>query len=218
MTWQLTLLPAVYLVETNDVLCNYVMQYEVFNKLSHIEGNKSPGRDDIPNWFLPTICHIFNSSIIAGCVPSLWNEPIIAGCVPSLWNEPIIAGCVPSLWKEQTWCRYRNSSKTICDRFRSLQHWPKYLSHTHWSTNGFFLKLRTVMQDNLVHHETVRLHMHSFISYIWRKALDDHNSIRPFFVNYIKAFDHVDHSLFFSEKWQLWTFIHVNSSWCIPFC
>ena len=79
----LTPLPAVYSVDSNDAFCEFVVQpFEVFHKLSHIKVRKSPGPDGIPNWLLrdfafalsEPICHIFNSSISEGIVPSLWKR------------------------------------------------------------------------------------------------------------------------------------------------
>ena len=79
----LTPLPAVYSVDSNDASCEFVVQpFEVFYKLSHIKVHKSPGPDGIPNWLLrdfafalsEPICHIFNSSISEGIVPSLWKR------------------------------------------------------------------------------------------------------------------------------------------------
>ena len=41
-----------------------------------------------------------------------------------------------------------------------------------------------------------RLTTHALIdiTHMWHKALDDRNSVRALFVDYSKAFDHVDHS------------------------
>jgi hypothetical protein len=70
-------------VNTDDMTCQFLVEpYEVFNKLSQINIHKSSGPDCIPNWFLrdfafairDPICHIFNSSISGGAVPSLWKR------------------------------------------------------------------------------------------------------------------------------------------------
>jgi hypothetical protein len=56
-----------------------ITPYEVFNGLSRINIYKSPGADGLQKWFLrdfafaisEPICHIFNSSVQNGVVPSL---------------------------------------------------------------------------------------------------------------------------------------------------
>jgi len=37
------------------------------------------------------------------------------------------------------------------------------------------------------------------ITHMWHQALDDHMSVRALFVDYSKAFDHVDHSTVLSK-------------------
>jgi hypothetical protein len=87
-------LSPVYSDETNSLPFEYVVQpFEVFHKLSPIKVRKSPGPDGILNWFLrefafavsEPICHIFNASINAGVVPSLWKR---ANVVPIPKKRP----------------------------------------------------------------------------------------------------------------------------------
>jgi hypothetical protein len=67
---------------------------EVFRRLSSINVYKSPGPDNIPNWFLrdfafaiaEPICHIFNFSINNGIVPQLWKT---ANVVPIPKSQPL---------------------------------------------------------------------------------------------------------------------------------
>jgi hypothetical protein len=72
-------LPNECLYESTDVPPEFTIHpEEVYNALSPINSHKSPGLDDIPNWFLKDIafviadpvCHIFNASISSGLVPS----------------------------------------------------------------------------------------------------------------------------------------------------
>ena len=61
----------------------YIIQpEEVFSSLSHVKTHKSPGPDEIPNWFLKEfafaiadpVCHIFNESFSSGLVPDIWKR------------------------------------------------------------------------------------------------------------------------------------------------
>ena len=72
----------------------YIIQpEEVFSSLSHVKTHKSPGPDEIPNWFLKefafaiadSVCHIFNESFSSGLVPDIWNR---ANVVPIPKNQP----------------------------------------------------------------------------------------------------------------------------------
>ena len=55
---------------------------EVFHKLERIKTRKSPGPDNLPNWFFrdfafalcEPLCYIFNSSIHEGVVPTIWKQ------------------------------------------------------------------------------------------------------------------------------------------------
>jgi hypothetical protein len=180
----LTPLPAVYLTETNDVPAygEYVVQpLEVFNKLSRIKVRKSPGPDDIPNWFLrdfafaisEPICHIFNSSINAGCVPSLWKR---ANVVPIPKSRP---------------------PRSIQDDLRPISLTPT-LSKILESLVGRWILSKVANKFDARQSGALRgrstTHALIDITHMWHKALDDRNSIRTLFVDYSKAFDHVDHS------------------------
>jgi hypothetical protein len=42
------------------------------------------------------------------------------------------------------------------------------------------------------------------ITHMWHQALDDHNSARILFIDYSKAFDHVDHKIVLSKMKSFW--------------
>jgi hypothetical protein len=76
-----------------DSECHDISVMEVFRRLSGTDVYKSPGSDNIPNWFLrdfafviaEPICHIFNFSINNGIVPQLWKT---ADVVPIPQSQP----------------------------------------------------------------------------------------------------------------------------------
>ena len=55
---------------------------DVYNKLSTIPTNKSPGPDGIPNWVLKSYAYILSSP-----VASIFNASIQESVVPSTWKK-----------------------------------------------------------------------------------------------------------------------------------
>ena len=175
-------LSTVYSGETTDAASKYVIQpFEVFYKLSRIKVHKSPGPDGIPNWCLrdfafavsEPICHIFNASISQGVVPSLWKR---ANVVPIPKSHP------PKSIKDDL--RPISLTPTLSKVLESLVgRWilPKV-------TNKLDAKQFGALRGRSTTHALVD------ITHMWHQASDSRNSIRALFVDYSKAFDHVDHS------------------------
>jgi hypothetical protein len=169
--------------ETTSCVANkfIIEQYEVFNKLSRINIHKSPGPDGIPNWFLrdfafaitEPICHIFNTSVSRGIVPSLWKE---ANVVPIPKSRPPLS---------------------IHEDLRPISLTPT-LSKILESLVGRWIL--TTVEDKLdvrqfgARRGRSTTHALTAITHMWHEALDGRDSIRTLFVDYSKAFDHVDHS------------------------
>ena len=77
-----------------DDECEYIITSNiVFHRLEHINIHKTPGPDNIPNWFLrdfafalsEPLCCLFNSSIQEGYVPNVWKQ---ANIVPIPKSKP----------------------------------------------------------------------------------------------------------------------------------
>ena len=178
-------LPPVYSPETSDVTdvgSEYVIQpFEVFYKLTRIRIHKSPGPDNIPNWFLrdfafaisEPICHIFNASVSQGIVPSLWKR---ANVVPIPKSRP---------------------PKSIYDDLRPISLTPT-LSKILESLVGRWIMSKVINKLDARQFGALRgrstTHALIGITHMWHQALDSRQSIRTLFVDYSKAFDHVDHS------------------------
>jgi hypothetical protein len=173
--------------DTDDTTCQFLVEpYEVFNKLSQINIHKSSGPDGIPNWFLrdfafaisDPICHIFNSSISGGAVPSLWKRANVI---------PIPKTCPP---------------KSIQDDLRPISLTPT-LSKVLESLVGRWILAKTVGKFDPRQFGALKgrstTHALIDITHMWHQALDDHNSARILFIDYSKAFDHVDHKTVLSK-------------------
>jgi hypothetical protein len=171
-----------YIVDTTDADTQYsIKPYEVFDKLTRINIYKSPGPDGIPNWFLrdfafaisEPICHIFNSSISQGTMPTLWKKsyvvPIPKTRPPkSIQNDLRPISLTPTISKVLESLVGRWILSKIADKFDARQFGA--------------LKRRSTV------------HALIDITHTWHQALDHKNSVRALFVDYAKAFDHVDHT------------------------
>jgi hypothetical protein len=160
----------------------YIIQpEEVFNSLSHIKNHKSPGPDEIPNWFLKEfafaiadpVCHIFNESFSSGLVPDIWKR---ANVVP-----------IPKT----------NPPQSISDDLRPIS-LTATLSKLLESLIGHRLLPKIVDKLDSKQFGALRgrstTHALTAITHMWHQALDDRMSVTALFVDYSKAIDHVDHS------------------------
>lgn len=155
---------------------------EVYAKLSQINVRKAPGPDELPNWFLKEfaytlcdpICSIFNASVHEGIVPAIWKN---ANVVPIPKTKPVLSiendlrpiSLTPTLSKLLESFVGQWMLEIIEDKFDSKQFGGLRGRSTIYA-------LIDILQ-------------------IWHQALDDHKSVRVLFIDYAKAFDHVDHSI-----------------------
>jgi hypothetical protein len=177
----------VSLLETTDIPSEYIFQSEeVYNLLLHVKTHKSPGPDEIPNWFLKEfafaiadpVCHIFNASFSSGSVPDIWKR---ANVIP-----------IPKA----------NPPKSICDDLRPIS-LTATLSKLLESLIGRRLLPKIVDKLDSKQFGALRgrstTHALTAITHMWHQALDDRMSVRALFVDYSKAFDHVDHTTVLSK-------------------
>ena len=168
----------------NDVIPEQYTIYpeEVFNKLSHINTRKAPGPDNLPNWILKEfafalcdpICCIFNTSVQQGIVPTLWKSANVTP-IPKVKPAQSI----------QDDLRPISLTPTISKLLESLVgQWMLETVSTQFDAKQFGgIKGRST------------LHALVDILQIWHTALDDKNFCRVLFIDYSKAFDHVDHTI-----------------------
>ena len=161
--------------------CNYNITAEiVFNKLERINIRKAPGPDSLPNWFLrdfafalcDPLAWIFNSSIREGLVPKIWKKA----------NVVAIPKIKPPKSVEQD-LRPISLTSTISKVFESLV--------GKWMLDAIGDKLDKQQFGAIKGRSTS--HALVDIMHKWHKALDERQAIRVVFIDYAKAFDHVDH-------------------------
>ena len=158
----------------------FISPDEVFYKLERISIRKSPGPDNLPNWFLrdfafalcDPLCHIFNVSVQQGVVPNIWKQA----------NIIAIPKTKPANSIEQD-LRPISLTATISKVFESLV--------GRWMLEAINDKLDRkqfgAIRGRSTSHALVDM-MH-----IWHRAMDERKSARVLFVDYAKAFDRVDH-------------------------
>ena len=142
----------------------------------------SPGIDDLPCWFFQLcsveladiVCHIFNSSITSGTVPTQWSNALIT-LIPKIPNPiqlndlrpisvtPILSRLVEKLIT-RTWLRPAIPTSDIADQFA-------------FRPSGS----TTAALVYLMHHVT--------------KLLENNNYVRCLMIDFSKAFDIVDHAI-----------------------
>jgi len=168
--------------ETPTGKCEYIITPDVvFHKLERINIRKAPGPDNLPNWFLrdfafalsEPLCWIFNSSLQEGVVPTVWKQA----------NVVAIPKIKPPRSVEQD-IRPISLTPTISKIFESLV--------GRWMLdaigNNFDQKQFGAIKGRSTNHALVD------IIHKWHKALDEQRLVRAVFVDYAKAFDHLDHA------------------------
>lgn len=175
----------------SDLIDDYCSQFvinvqDVENKLARINIYKAAGCDDIPNWFLrdfapylsEPICAIFNASVREGFVPRLWKSAIV---IPVPKRQPPTS--------IRTDLRPISLIPTLAKILESIVgQWILEVVSTSFDSNQFgALKGRSTTHAlvSLLHH--------------WSMILDSGGSVRSVFVDFEKAFDHVDHNLLIAK-------------------
>ena len=154
--------------------------YQVEKKLAAVNPHKSAGPDDIPNWiwheFAPwlaePICAIFNASIRQGVVPPSWKRANVVP-IPKI-NPPV------DLRADLRPISLTPTLSKLLESF--IGHW--LLTEVY---DKIDVKQFGALKGKSTTHELVDLLHH------WHEALDKHASVRALFVDYAKAFDHIDH-------------------------
>lgn len=173
--------------EITDIPSEYIIHpEEVFNSLSHVKTHKSPGPDEIPNWFLKEfafaiadpVCHIFNVSFNSGLVPNIWKK---ANIVPIPKSNP-----PQSIYDDLRPISLTATLSKLLESLIGRRLLPKIVD-----------KLDPKQFGALGGRSTT--HALTAITHMWHQSLDDRMSVRALFVDYSKAFDHVDHSTVLSK-------------------
>ena len=159
-----------------------ILPQTVLAKLERIKIYKAPGPDDLPNWLMrdfaawlcEPLCAIFNASVREGNVPSMWKK---ADVLPMPKVHP--PTCIESD------IRPISLTPTVSKILESIiGNWILEIVDSQLDDHQFGgLKGRSTTHAlvDMLHH--------------WNKALDDGHSMRILFIDYAKAFDHVDHNI-----------------------
>ena len=154
----------------------------VEEKMSRINIHKSPGPDGLQNWILRDFC-----AQLAGPVCAIFNASIREGFVPGRWKE---ANVVPVPKAHPP---------------RSIESDLRPISLT--STLGKLLEsivgtwMLEMIDDKLDNRQygarKGRSTTHALVDMLhhWHSAIDHRESARAVFIDYAKAFDHVDHNI-----------------------
>jgi hypothetical protein len=166
----------------DNVPCQYtIYPEEVYEQLTRINTRKAPGPDELPNWVLKEfafalsdpICCIFNASVQQGQVPTLWKS---ANVVPIPKVKPV--------------CSIENDLRPISLTPTLSKLLESFVGQ--WMLEEIGNKFDPKQFGGLKGRSTT--HALVDILHHWQAALDDQHSVRVLFVDYAKAFDHVDHT------------------------
>jgi len=191
----------------DSIPCQYtIYPEEVYDKLSRINTRKAPGPDQLPNWILKEfafllcdpICCIFNTSVQHGIVPTLWKSANVVP-IPKVTPARSIESDLRPISLTPTLSKILESFiggwmlETVCSKFD-----PKQFG-------GLKGRSTTHALIDILHQ--------------WHSALDGGNSVRVLFIDYAKAFDHIDHTLVLRRMVEMgvpdfiiqWTFSFLSS-------
>jgi hypothetical protein len=168
----------------NDMIPEQYTIYpeEVFNKLTHINTRKAPGPDNLPNWILKEFAHVLCDPICC-----IFNTSIQQGIVPTLWKSANVTP-VPKI----------KPAQSIQDDLRPISLTPT-ISKILESFVGQWMLETVSSQFDSKQFGGIKgrstLHALVDILHIWHTALDNKKFCRVLFIDYSKAFDHVDHTV-----------------------
>jgi len=168
--------------DVNDLNEFVIEQTAVERKLSQIDVHKAPGPDGLPNWILRDFC-----SQLSGPVCAIFNASVREGVVPDRWKEANVvpAPKVKPPTSVETDLRPISLTATLSKLLESfLGSWilerieDKLDDHQYGALKG---RSTTHALVDMTHH--------------WYRAVDMGQSVRTVFIDFAKAFDHVDHNI-----------------------
>jgi len=165
-------IPDEFIISLKDIEC----------RLSQINIHKAPGPDRLPNWLLRDF-----SSCFAGPVGAIYSGSVRERFVPSWWKEANVMP-VPKV----------QSPKAI----KSDLH-PISLTATLGKVLESFVRSWILDQvgNNLVNWQYAGLRQcsttHALVDMLhhWHAAIDKSQSVHSVFIDFAKAFNHIDHNI-----------------------
>ena len=133
---------------------------------------------DFSVWLTEPLCAIFNESILSGLVPFIWKQANVIS-VPKVYSPVAI----------ETDIRPVSLTSTVSKILESFvgQWILNYVVSNldRWQYGGIKGRSTTRALVDMLHH--------------WHQAIDDNKNVRVLFIDYAKAFDHVDHTRFIDK-------------------
>jgi hypothetical protein len=167
-------------LNTSQHYSRYVINlFEVFHELTRIDVHKLPGPDDLPNWVLheyafaisEPLCHIYNYSLQNGVVPDIWKAASVV-LIPK--RQP-----PTSIYDDLRPISLTSTLSKILERLIGRRMLPSIIPKFDHRQYGA-LKGRSTN--------------HALIDVIHvPPGVDQHQSARCPFIDFSKAFYHVDH-------------------------
>ena len=163
---------------------DYIIEpFAIEKKLNSIDIHKSNGPDEVPNWFLrdfsvwlaEPLAAIFNMSISTGHVPCFWKRANVTP-IPKIDHPSAI----------ETDIRPISLTSTLSKILESfVGQWVLECVSGQIDKNQF----GGIKGKSTTHALVHMLHL-------WHRALDECKQVQILFIDYAKAFDHVDHTTF----------------------
>jgi len=164
----------------------FIVRETVELKLSRVKISKAPGPDGVPNWILRDFC-----TELSGPVCAMFNASIREGRVPQRWKEANVLP-VPKTHPPrsiETDLRPISLTSTLVKLLESIV--------GAWMLERIENKLDVYQYGALKGRSTT----HALVDMLhhWSKAIDEGQSVRAVFIDFAKAFDHVDHNVMINK-------------------
>ena len=194
-------------VEVTDNISpeSYIIEpFAIERKLNSIDVYKSSGPDGIPNWFLRDF--------------SVWlAEPLAA-----FFNTSVSSGTVPVVWKQAnvTPLPKVNKPTSIESDIRPISLTPTISKILESFVGQWILEcVSGQLEDDQFGGIKGKSTTHALVDILhqWHAALDERRHVRVLFVDYAKAFDHVDHGIFIKKLTSLFTIPNFITNWLHSF-
>ena len=160
----------------------YIDRLDVERKLSQINIYKAPGPDGLPNWVLRDFC-----THLAGPVCAIFNASVREGFVPARWKEANVIP-VPKV----------NPPRSIESDLRPISLTATLGKLLESFVGSWILeRVSNELDDRQYGALKSRSTTHALVDMLhqWHSAVDRGQSVRTVFVDFAKAFDHVDHNV-----------------------
>ena len=158
-------------------------------KMSRIKVTKAPGPDGLPNWVLRDFC-----GQLAGPVCAIFNASLREGCVPTRWKAANVIP-VPKVYPPRSITSDLRPIALTATLGKTLESFVG-----NWILRAVENKLDGRQYGGLKGRSTT----HALVDMMhhWHGAVDKGQSVRAVFVDFSKAFDHVDHNILVAKMYR----------------